>query len=200
MKDNTPYRERPQREITREQQCMRVIFARAQPVDFIFEAFGGLGMTAQVMSEQFPVAKILASDLDADCVEIYNKELSWAHADCIQSDALALFKTIRNFPNRWGASLDFNRFTIMDVFGRKESQWKVDLIEAVVERQPTWIQLTDSAVRYLHLNAKRYGCNPDPVDYIHTLSQSLYERWGLNYVIHSGFYAASYILLTPTRF
>jgi len=196
VKDNTPYRERPQGQIAREQKCMRAIFAQAPPIDFIFEAFGGLGITAQVMSERFPQATILAADLDAGCVDLYNQTLKHTNASCIQSDARTLLGTIRNFPV-WGASLDFNRFTIMDVFGRAESRWKVDLIEAVLDHRPTWIQLTDSAVRYLHFHAERYGCEPNITDYTRVLVQALNERWGLNYVTHSNFYAASYLLLTP---
>lgn len=196
MKDNTPYRERPQGQIAREQECMRAIFAHAPPIDFIFEAFGGLGITAQVMSERFPQATILSADLDAGCVDLYNQTLKHTKANCIQSDARTLLSTIRNFPV-WGASLDFNRFTIMDVFGRPESQWKVDLIEAVLDHRPAWVQLTDSAVRYLHFHYKRYGCNLDREDYIQTLCCALDERWGLKLAAHSQFYAASYLLLTP---
>lgn len=175
---------------------MTAIFAQAQPVDFIFEAFGGLGKTAQIMIDRFPSTPILAADLDAGCVDIYNQALRDSRANCIQSDALKLLRTIERFSS-WGASLDFNRFTIMDVFGRKESQWKIDLIEAVIERQPAWIQLTDSAVRYLHFHHARYGCEPNVEDYLHKLSTALNERWGLNCVTHSNFYAASYLLLTP---
>lgn len=200
MKDNTPYRERPQGQIVAEQECMRAIFARAAPVSFIFEAFGGLGKTAQIMAQRFPTTRILAADIDAGCVEAYNLDMAETYADCINSDALKLLKTVdfRRLPaeHDWGASLDFNRFTIMDVFGRRESQWKVDLIEAVVERGPRWIQLTDSAVRYLHFHHKRYGCELDPNDYIRKLATALHERWGLNYVVHRSFYAASYLLLT----
>lgn len=177
---------------------MRAIFARAPGVNFIFEAFGGLGITAKVMVERFPNAHILAADLDGECVELYNSVLS-KNANCIQSDALDLLRTVQNFPP-WGASLDFNRFTIMDVFGRPEGKWKTDLIEAVIERRPAWIQITDSAVRYLHFHHRRYGCKPDPEDYIQTLSQAMDDRWGLNYVTHSSFYAASYLLLTPSRY
>jgi hypothetical protein len=198
MRDNTPSRERPTKEIEREQQCMRSIFSHAQPVDFIFEAFGGIGKTAQVLAARFPHAAILAADLDADCVETYNRYLNGNNAVAIQSDALKLFASIKHFPQHWGASLDFNRFTIMDVFGRREGEWKTNLIENVLDYKPTWIQITDSAVRYLHFHYKRYGCKLDPDDYIAALNLALAERWGLRYVIHSRFYAASYVLLTPS--
>jgi len=198
MKDDTPYRERPQGQIAAEQRCMAAIFAHATPVDFIFEAFGGLGNTAQIMHERFAQAVILASDLDAGCVDIYNEKFKSNHANCVQSDALALLRTVQNFPH-WGASLDFNRFTIMDVFGRPETKWKTNLIEAIIERRPDWIQITDSAARYLHFHYQRYGCKLDISDYIYTLSQAMNERWGLNYVTHCGFYAANYLLLTPAR-
>jgi len=196
MKDSTPYRERPVTEIAREQECMRAVFAYATPVPFIFEAFGGLGKTAQVMTERFPEVVITAADLDEECVKTYNK-LGLAHAICYPMDALDLLKTLKfKEPGLWGASLDFNRFTILDVYGRREGRWKIDLIEAVVERKPTWIQITDSAVRYLHLNYQKYYCQNNIDSYIQTLVEAMTERWGLYRVTHRNYYAASYLLLT----
>jgi len=177
---------------------MRAIFAKALPVSFIFEAFGGIGKTAQVLAERFPSSRILAADIDEECVRLYN-DLQLDYADCIHTDARTLLSQTCTLPYQWGVSLDFNRFTIMDLMDRREGQWKVDLIDAVVQRKPKWVQITDSAIRYLHLNYFRYGCvNPGSEEYIQVLSNRLNVRWGLTYQTHSCYYAASYLLLTLT--
>lgn|SRR5262245_32174574 len=180
---------------------MRSIFAGAPKVSFVYEAFGGLGRTARTLAERFAGVHILSADLDQGCVDSYNQfNQTNMYLRCVQMDARALLNSITHLPADWGATLDFNRFTIMDVQGRKEGRWKIELINAVMARrpQPRWVQVTDSAVRYLHLNAHRYGCDPEPKDYIRTLGRAMKHQWGLKLVGHSHYYAASYLLLTPS--
>jgi hypothetical protein len=198
MKDDTPYRERPATEIEHEQKCMRSIFAAAPQVPFIFEAFGGLGKTAQVLAERFPKVQVLSSETDAECVQIYNTTRPTTRISCVHIDAMALLGGIRHPPRKWGASLDFNRFTLMDLQGRKEGQWKIDLIAAVVERKPAWIQVTDSAIRYLHLNHQRYGCQNTPKAYQSKVGRSFQKRWNFGLSAAAHYHAASYLLLTPS--
>ncbi len=74
MRDNTPYHLRPSGEIAREVKCMNEIFAQATPVKTVWEAFGGIGSTARVLSEKFQQAYIRACDLDPGCVMMYNSQ------------------------------------------------------------------------------------------------------------------------------
>ena len=196
MRDDTPYRERPASEIEHERKCMCSIFAAAPPVSFIYEAFGGIGKTAQVLAELFPKVEVLSSETDAQCVKIYNDSRPTKRISCIHTDAQTLLSGIRQPPNKWGASLDFNRFTLMDLEGRREGKWKVDLIAAVMERKPAWIQVTDSAIRYLHLNYERYGCKNTPKAYHTKLGHAFNKRWGLELAAVNHYFAASYLLLT----
>ena len=196
MRDDTPYRERPASEIEHEQKCMRSIFAAAPPVSFIYEAFGGIGKTAQVLAERFPKVEVLSSETDAECVKIYNANSRTERIKCVHTDAMTLLSAIRQPANRWGASLDFNRFTLLDMKGRREGQWKVELIAAVMERKPAWVQVTDSAIRYLHLNYEKYGCANTPSSYHNKLARAFEKRWGLKLWCASYYHAASYLLLT----
>ena len=69
MKQTTPYAERPKGERERELKCMEFIFGgvKKPPLE-VYEAFGGIGMTAELMSRLWPSAFIQSTDLDADCV------------------------------------------------------------------------------------------------------------------------------------
>jgi hypothetical protein len=196
MKDNTPYRERPISEIEKEQVCMRSVFGTAPPVTFIYEAFGGIGKTAHIMAERFPKAKVLSSETDEECVRLYNDSRTTKRIECKHMDAQSMLAAIRKLPQNWGASLDFNRLTLLDLEGRKEGQWKIDLIAAVVARNPSWIQVTDSAIRYLHLNYEKYKCPNTAKAYQTKMGKTFQKRWGYGLAATSHYYAASYLLLT----
>src|SRR4051812_7833479 len=120
MLDTTPYRDRPKAEIAQEVSCMRQIFEKAAPVKLIYEAFGGTGETARVLAKQFPEAKIVAFDLDGPCVRAYNRK---GHGKANKLDALVGLLEMERPTVEWGASLDYNRFTILDL-ERKEGAWK----------------------------------------------------------------------------
>lgn len=153
MRDDTPYHQRPPTEVAREQACMREIFAEAPPVDYIWETFAGTGVTAEVLRERFPRATINATDLDAQCVQTYNEK---GYGTAFQEDATAFLKRLPEPARSWGVSMDYNKFTLYDLMGRGE-RWKVELLRRVLALDPVWVQLTDSACRYLHLNWHRYG-------------------------------------------
>lgn len=197
MKDNTPYRTRPPSEIEHERCCMRDLFRSAPVVPLIYEAFGGIGLAARIWLVQFPQTTVISSDLDKKCVDQYNA-MRLPNAHCSHVDALvSLQETI--LPKEWGASLDFNKLTIFDLRGRKEGKWKIQLLEEVFKRSPTWVQFTDSAVRYLHLNWHRYQLPKNNlVDYISAVSQELHERYHYSITTYSNYYAASYFLCQPS--
>ena len=83
MKDNTPHRLRPATERPVKQACLRALFERAPEVSAIWEAFGGIGVQAEVLRERWPQAFICATELDAECVEEYNRN-GWG--ECTLSD------------------------------------------------------------------------------------------------------------------
>lgn len=175
---------------------MCAVFGAAPPVTFIYEAFGGIGKTAQVMAERFPKAMVSSSETDEECVRIYNDTRATPRVSCTHTDALSHLSSIRRLPPNWGASLDFNKFTLLDLEGRREGQWKIDLIAAVVARNPTWIQVTDSAIRYLHLNTKYYKCANNATAYQTKVGKTFQKRWGYGLAATSHYHGASYLLLT----
>jgi len=160
MKDNTPYHLRPKKEIEQEVACMRQIFSQAPPVQFIYEAFGGIGATAAILRDKFPDAIFHAFDTDQKCCDLYNKSAE-GMAFCINKDAHVGLTGLRFDGSTLGAVLDYNRFTMLDL-ERKEGKWKMDLLNAVMERKPKWVEVTDSAVCYLGTNYKKYGLRQKP--------------------------------------
>lgn len=200
MTDTTPYHARPAKEIEREADCMDTIFAFAKPVPFIFEAFGGVGRTATVLRKRFPGAGIRACDLDQKCCEVYNETHARSMAKCLHTDALEGLLKLNPRRQKWAASLDFNRFTLLDL-GRKEGQWKRKLISEVVMRKPQWIQLTDSAVCYLQTNWWRYGIGergntPSETlsSYVARLEDELCRLYGLALKTYAHHNRATYLL------
>jgi hypothetical protein len=195
VRDDTPYRDRPEGEVRREQECMRRIFAAAPPVRLIWEAFGGLGKTAQVLSERFPQAEIQATEIDAACVDAYNR-LSLPNATCYRASALEFGFSPAGRAH--GVSLDFNRLTLLDLWGRPEGCWKVGLVERALRTGPLWLQVTDSAASHMHLNWKKYDILVPTVEgYVGRFSRELRERWELRLLAWSGHSRATYMLFTP---
>jgi len=156
VRDDTPYWKFPdQGPAERNRDPLLLALVSAAPVVRIFEAFGGLGFITRILTERFPEASIDSFDLDPECCRRYNA-LGLARAYCHQGDALEGLKG-QDWPSGdWGASLDYNKFTILDL-DRSEGKWKRELLFAVAERRPAWVQLTDSAVCHLSLNWSRYG-------------------------------------------
>ncbi len=199
MRDDTPYRERPAAEVAREQACMRQIFSAADSVDLIYEAFGGTGVTAEVLRERFPKVLLKAGDLDLECCKIYRERVSRPRT-CLCIDAqcgLEVYaEELRG--SSWGASLDYNRFTILNL-RRSPPDWKYKLLNRVMRLQPRWVQVTDSAVYYLHLNWSRYGLtDASPQSYIDQVSTEMRKRWGLELVDWAHHRAAAYVLYRST--
>lgn len=193
MSDKTPYWKRPAKEIEQEVACMRQIFRAARPVSFIYEAFGGVGATAAILREQFPTAIFHAFDLDARCCELYNRSAK-GMALCVQSDAAVGLSKLNFQGGTLGAVLDFNRFTLLD-FARPEGKWKRELLTAVMDRKPEWVEVTDSAVCYLKTNWKRYGL-PEPTlaAYVEKLRVEFKARWRYDLKAWSNHRSATYTL------
>lgn len=195
MTDRTPYRERPLRERLSERRCMQTIFEQAPQVDHIFEAFGGTGDTAEVMRATFPQAQIHSFDLDADCCAVYDAR-QIPRATITQGDAVAGARVLGHHLDGelWGASLDYNRFTILDLHSRRT--WRSELLWEVMGRRPLWVQLTDSARPYLHLNWHRYpGVQAKSnADYAWVFSKRVEELWGYRLLSMSFHSRATYFL------
>lgn len=191
MKSTTPYWTRPASQRDHKARCMGSILSRATPVPLIYEAFGGIGITATILSRLFPYSKIRSFDIDKKCVQFYNDQhIQNARALC--EDSLLGFRTLKP-TGEWAASLDFNLFTILDITRKRNRSYP--LLASVVERRPRWIQLTDSAVKYLHLNYESYGLKASNSEhYVARLNKELGERWGLEHVAHEGSTSATYLL------
>lgn len=208
MRDTTPYLDRPEGEVAREAECMRLIFQGAPEVSYIYETFGGFAVTSRVLAALFPFVKFVATDLSPECCEEYNR-LMHGRGECFNLDALeGAGRLLTLIAEPVGVSMDYNKFTLLDLDGR--SRQKLSLLETVVRHQPRWIQLTDSAVRYLHLNAVRYGVNPKTspgsrpheVDqrrsellhqYVGTMEEKMQSLFGLKLDAVAYHYAATYL-------
>lgn len=175
---------------------MRQIFKQASSVDFIYEAFGGIGSTANILAAQFPGALIRASDLDQKCCDIYNQKMG-PRGYCILMDAALNLKAM-NPNSSFGVVLDFNRLTLLDLKGRKEGVWKVDLLNETFTRKPSWVEVTDSAVCYLGTNWRRYGLASKSLEeYIKLFALEISKRWGYGLKTWTHHRAASYMLFEP---
>jgi hypothetical protein len=193
MKDDTPYHHRPMSEIERKRLCKTFIFEQLPPVDHIFEAFGGVGFTGQVLAQACPRARLWAVDLDKGCVEQYNHRLD-GRGKAVVGDA-ADFIGCWDKTN-WAASLDFNKFTLLDLTERV--CWRTALIDEVVSHQPQWIHIGDSACKYLHLNWKQYGMNNNRLlTYLAKLDLFMSQIWGYWIWRVGRHHGAAQILLRP---
>lgn len=199
MTDGTPYRLRPQKEIQREQDCMRRVFERAPPVARIFEAFGGIGITAEVWRDTHPKARVESWELDEECVQTYNAR-NLPRAKAFVGDALVAARALpRKGRGELGVSLDYNRFTLGHLRGTQpmDQGWKIVLMREVMSRRPLWIEITDSAAPYLHLNWDGYGLRrPDLDVYVRVWGRAFTDLFpGYAYRTHAGHHAATYILM-----
>ena len=179
------------------QACLRALYERAPEVSAIWEAFGGIGVQAEVLRERWPQAFICATELDEECVEEYNRN-GWG--ECTLSDCLTWLRlSVMGSKQRWGISLDYNRFTILDLWGRRSGwQFKVELLQEVVARRPAWIQLTDTAVHYLRLNWQTYKLPSQELsDYVIALSTELERRFGYKVTAYRNRHTSTYLLLEP---
>ena len=164
-------------------------------VDHIFEAFAGVGIVGQLLAAACPRAQIWAVDLDEACVQRYNEALA-GRGKAVVDDATEYIATW-NKPN-WAASLDFNKFTLVDVTARV--CWRTALIDEVVTHRPRWLHIGDSACKYLHLNWKGYGIRDGHIlTYLNKLDALASELWGFwiwRVGRHNG---AAQMLLLPKR-
>lgn len=158
MTQTTPYRDRPERERAEEARCFREVLTGAAAPEVLYEAFGGIGMTAKLMQELFPGAFIASAELDEECVQRYRLGVDMDRASILHDDTRELLKGF--FENAAGfhmeaASLDYNRCTLLDL--RNPKSFQHHLIKRVAELGPKWIQYTDSSIGKLHLNWSSYG-------------------------------------------
>lgn len=197
MRSDTPYSESPRNQPDAKRECMRRIFQQAKQVPIIYEPFGGTGLTAGVLLELFPKSKLIALELNAGCAEIYNaRHVSSKRAKCEVGDGIAGLKRIEPqvSPYYWGVSLDWNQFTVSDL-NRASGEWKIQLIDSVLKLKPAWIQVTDTAVAYVHTNWKKYGMKSKERDgYFKVLDRRFKTRFGLKLKQYACRRAAAYVL------
>lgn len=197
MKDDTPYHLRPAGEVSREAACKSYLFGRAQQVADIFEAFAGTGMAAGILLEAQPGARLSSVDLDPECVDAYNRRHQGSSATAVVGDASEF---IQNWSptGPWGATLDFNRFTLLDLTGRLN--WKTALIDEVIIRRPDWIHITDSAAKYLHMNWRSYGLeDAEFLSYVRKLDWWINSLWGYSIVRSSRHSNACHTISVPGK-
>lgn len=202
MTQTTPYRDRPERERAEEARCFREVLKGAYQPNTIYEAFGGIGMTAKLMQELFPGAYVASAELDEECVQRYRLGVDMDRASIHHGDTRELLQDRFEVPDGLGmhaASLDYNRCTLLDL--RNPKSFQHHLIKRVAELGPKWIQYTDSSIGKLHLNWSSYGLaswtdrNQGWAVYTAKLSKWLKFEIGYEVVLMSRHSAASYYRL-----
>lgn len=205
MKQTTPYHERPAKERLRELSCMNFVLSAAPKPTVVYEAFGGIGMTAELMSNLWPNALIQSTELDLDCVAQYRAR-GLKNATCYPQSCETLFhKTFKNRA-KLGITLDFNQCTVLDM---RRDGFQRDIIRRAIAMDPAWIQITDSAIGKLHLNWPSYGLRVGKwtpkgkeaarIAYWCEVWSALNAQWPclLKKVAHHS--AASYLLFVPHK-
>lgn len=185
MRMDTPYRSRPKTERDRELKCMETIFrAVTESPEFVAEAFGGIGMTAALMSRLWPEATIRSWDIDAKCVAQY-QALDLPNASIALDSCIDGLKELERADL---VSLDFNQFTLKTM----DTRFTKEVLQEALDLGPSYLQITDSAVKYLHLNAPKYG-----VRNLREYLTGIADRLGLYIVSAAHHSSASYLLLSP---
>lgn len=185
MSDQTPYSTRPAGERAREATCFRAILEGAKRPDIVLETFAGIGDTTAILSEFWPDASLVSTELDPvtalehqerhgddGCVIGDCLEYDWGHSvDCMFEGAVL------------GIVLDYNLLTLKRL--REEGSFVRKVLEAVPVERASWITVTDAAIGKLHLNARSYGVK-DLDEYIAALEVELADllsarggRWSL---------------------
>lgn len=193
MKLDTPYTSRPSWEQAQEYQCMKFVLRDATlPVrGTVFEAFGGIGMTASLIHELWPSAVIESCEISEECAGQY-RQREIPSATIHVQDCREVLRSGLRFD---AASLDFNRFTLLDL-ERPSGAFHREVLTAVFAGSPRWVQLTDSAINKLHLNAYAYGMKTSfREEYTELLSAAFRQRCGYSVVAMASHRGASYYRL-----
>lgn len=160
----------------------------------IVEAFGGTGAASAIFREALAPRTHVAVEWDAKCWEELAVEVPDARlADTYGETPYA----IRSARTPAFVSLDFPTFTALWM----EREPHAKLLDAVAERRPLYVHVTDSAISKLHLNRDSYrealGERPrDRHHYIRLLGEALAERFGGDYtLIAAAFHAHAAVVL-----
>lgn len=200
-REGRDYLQIPEKQRLLEAECFRYIFKGCPRYRMIFEAFGGLGLLRQTLSQMKkgwePDIHISHDHSERMIREILSRFPSVA---AILGDTYELPMPVAD-PRPSLFSADFNSFSPLQM---DRSKKKRRLIEAMVGRSPTSLQITDSAVFRLHLNRKAYEREwntkiTTPESYLRAVSRWFWERYG--YWIDRAAYHrwASYYLLRRTK-
>lgn len=193
MRQDTPYNSRSSTEQARERECVEKILRHAEPPKKLYEAFGGIGMLGQLMSERYPLAQIDSYELDDACVAEYRSR-NLKNVTVNHEDTRTKFQVQTDFD---AASLDFNRFTLLDL-RRPEGEFQAHILGRVFDKKPKWVHVTDSACSKIHLNWKSYGLSgPDWHEYVQALETAFMVRWGYRVGMFSKHSRAAYFLMVP---
>lgn len=195
MKDDTPY-DQPLRVLAQKQISMEWVFREAPSVDYIFEAFGGLGITTLEIAARFPKTPIISVEADTGCVEKARVRTAGCRVTHIQGDALISMRTWAP-PGLRGISLDFNQFTLLDLVTR--SGWRKLVLREALKLYPMWLHLTDTSRSKLHLHWKRYGLeNGDYFTYINALDDWFQDNANMRIMRGARRHTSNYLLLQRT--
>lgn len=189
-------KEKPE-DIRREEECYRQLFASFnQPFVSVLETFGGAGILRGVLEGQKLIdanTRHEAWDFSADCVEFLREKFPTSTVRGCDSF---------NEPISPGwelISADFNSWTYL-------RYTDLPLYRAMTERLfssgARYVQLTDSAVNKIHLNAPAYAqrfkkpIRPDNLlrDYVDHLDIAFRERFGYSVLFVTHHANASYLL------
>lgn len=172
MSDSTPYSTRPEGERAREAQCFRDILSDAAQPDIVLETFAGIGDTTAILSELWPDASLISTELDEATALIHQErhgEEGCAIADCLEYDWND--PVDRMFDGAvLGIIIDYNLLTLKRL--REEGSFVRRVLEAVPVERARWITVTDASIGKFHLNKAAYGVK-DWQEYVWALHTEL---------------------------
>ncbi len=190
------------KEVAREAECFWFIYqALHVPLFQVFEMFGGVGLMREVLEREghlAPNAVYEMWDHSERCVQLLKHK--YPDARVFERDSFA-----RRTPEvevDWCLfSADFNAFSPLRAHRERKF---MRVLERLVRYEPRWIQITDSAVNRMHLNAinytKFYGQKvTDLKSYLKATSDWFYDSFGYSIVRAAYHHGACYYLLRHDR-
>lgn len=184
--------------VEKRKRCWRSILSEIEPCDQVWEPFGGIGLLHGTLKEMgWKPKHYEVWEHAADCVERL-EQLRRPKPKVLLGDSFFM-PVPRARPNAL-FSLDFNTFTPYRADGDPRF---MDFLRRVAEREPRWLQVTESAVSRLHLNLDTYSSffgKPvtDLESYLLLVSKWFYRHLGYSVRRAAHHHGASYLLMDRT--
>jgi hypothetical protein len=187
-------------DVRREAACFEAIFDELPKLGgTAVEFFGGIGMCSTLIHEILKPRTHIIYDIDPFCVShLKHMTRKWRGVQINQGNVFAT--PVAKFSHAKFFSFDFNQFTILHW---RDNTSILQTLDAVIKTaQPSYIQLTDSAVNKLHLNLGLYSSISgmdvsDITSYVRAFSKLALNSWNYSVTLAYYHFGATYLLLEP---